>query len=52
MIKYFEKNKNNIISKVQKNKEKYKDILNIKIGLYNIYEFIDYNKLYNKYLKI
>ena len=52
MKKYFEKNKGNIISKIKENKIKYKDILYLNIGLYNIYESINYNKLYNKYLKI
>ena len=51
MIEYFEKNKTNIIEKIEKNREKYKDILSIRIGIYNIYEMIDYRCLYGKYCK-
>ena len=36
----------------QKNKEKYQYMLSIKIGIYNIYEMVDYKSLYGKYLKI
>ena len=52
MIEYFEKNKTNIIKKIEKNMEKYKDKLSVRIGIYNIYETIDYQYLHNKYLKI
>ena len=52
MNEYFQKNKGNIIKKIKDNKEKYKDLLSIKIGIYNIYELIDYKNLYGKYLKI
>ena len=52
MIEYFEKNKLNIIEKIEKNKEKYQYMLSIKIGIYNIYEMVDYKSLYGKYLKI
>ena len=52
MIEYFEKNKTNIIKKIEKNIEKYKDKLSVRIGIYNIYETIDYQYLHDKYLKI
>ena len=52
MIEYFEKNKTNIIKKIEKNMEKYKDKLSVRIGIYNIYETIDYQYLHDKYLKI
>ena len=52
MIEYFEKNKTNIIKKIKKNMEKYKDKLSVRIGIYNIYETIDYQYLHDKYLKI
>ena len=32
--------------------EKYKDKLSVRIGIYNIYETIDYQYLHDKYLKI
>lgn len=52
MIEYFEKNKTNIIKKIEKNMGKYKDKLSVRIGIYNIYETIDYQYLHDKYLKI
>ena len=52
MNEYFQKNKENIIKKIKDNKEKYQYMLSIKIGIYNIYEMVDYKSLYGKYLKI
>ena len=40
------------IEKIEKNREKYKDILSVRVGIYSIYETIDYKCLYDKYLKI
>ena len=48
MIEYFEKNKTNIIEKIEKNMEKYKDKLSVRIGIYNIYETIDYQYFLTK----
>ena len=51
MNEYFQKNKENIIKKIKDNKEKYQYMLSIKIGIYNIYEMVNYKCLYGKYCK-